>query len=99
MHSILSAMEIPRCIMNFSRRAAYCLPMAPTHALLMIPILLGITGCVVVDNNPGPVLTSSKRIESGSAEVVQAELRMGAGDLTIGSGAKSLLESAFRYSE
>jgi len=73
--------------------------MAPTHAPLMIPILLGITGCVVVDTNPGPVLTSSKRIESGSAEVVQAELRMGAGDLTIGSGAKSLLESAFRYSE
>src|SRR5205809_5817353 len=74
--------------------------MAPARRLLLAILCLTVPGCVVVDTDPGPTLTHSQNIAIGAAEAVRAELKMGAGDISInGGGGKALLESTFRYSE
>ncbi len=66
-------------------------------ALATLPFLAG-TGCVI-ETEEGPTLTSTKEVEAGKIEALQAEIRIGVGDLRIGGGAAKLLEASFRYPE
>lgn len=62
----------------------------------LIPFLLLIAGCTV-RHEAGPARTDSVDIDRGKAEMVRAELHMGAGELRIGGGARKLLEAHFTY--
>jgi hypothetical protein len=59
-------------------------------------LLLSITAC---NFDPGPVESSSSNIDSGGAESVRADIRMGAGELHIEGGASKLLNASYHYSE
>lgn len=67
--------------------------------LIALPALLAMTGCVEIDTDPGPVRTHEQSLESGKADNIRAEVRMGAGKLRIEGGGKSALDASFRYSE
>jgi len=56
--------------------------------------LLAGAGCAIHDL--GPARTTEKSVDAGSAESVRAEIRMGAGELRLGGGAKKVLEAKFR---
>ena len=45
----------------------------------------------------GPAQTESRTVKLGEAKSVQVEVKMGAGDLKLGSGAKELLDADFTY--
>ncbi len=45
----------------------------------------------------GPEQTESRTVKLGDAKSVQVEVKMGAGDLKIGGGAKELLDADFSY--
>jgi hypothetical protein len=52
-----------------------------------------------IETDPGPVRTASQTVEGGTAEMVNAEITMAAGELEILGGSSKLLEASFRYSE
>jgi hypothetical protein len=66
------------------------------YGLAAAALLLSVAGCAV---DPGPIDTFSQQIDAGTAESVTAEVRMGAGNLHIESGASQLMNGSFRYSE
>ena len=66
-------------------------------ALATLPFLAG-TGCMI-ETDGGPTLTSTKEVEAGKIEALQAEVRIGVGELRIAGGASKLLEASFRYPE
>jgi hypothetical protein len=45
----------------------------------------------------GPMQTESRSVKLGDAKSVQVEVKMGAGDLKLGGGAKELLDADFTY--
>jgi hypothetical protein len=61
---------------------------------------LALAGCSSWDwegKRPGPGGTLTKTIEKSKAEMVKAEIVLGAGDLEIRGGAAQLMEGEFRY--
>lgn len=64
--------------------------------LLLIPLALGLSGCVVT-TEIGPTRRDAVNIERDSSEFLQVNLKMGAGNLTIDPGAKQFLEGALVY--
>lgn len=72
--------------------------MKSVHGLTGVVLLLSVGGCsVMVD--AGPTLTATEQVDAGGAESVQAEVRMGAGQLHLEGGAAKLMNGTFRYSE
>lgn len=69
--------------------------------MIMIPMLVIVlflaSGCDLENLDVGPVQTESRSVEPGSAEIVQAEIKMGAGELRINGGANSLMDAEFTY--
>jgi hypothetical protein len=62
-------------------------------------ILLSATGCNVVNVDKGPTQTAQQDVDAGKADVVRAEIHMGAGELHMDGGGEKLMSATFRYSE
>jgi hypothetical protein len=64
----------------------------------VMTISIALAGCTVDDNGPsGPLETETRSVQLGGAKTVRAEIRMGAGELTLGGGARDLFEGEFSY--
>jgi hypothetical protein len=72
-------------------------PMAWLSFLLMLLPLLVIAGCNMENWDAGPVQTESQSVKLGGAKSARVEIEMPAGELSVGSGAKELLEADFSY--
>jgi hypothetical protein len=72
-------------------------PMARLSFLLMVLPLLMIAGCNTENWNAGPPQTESRTVMLGEAKSARVEIDMPAGELSVGSGAKDLLEADFSY--
>jgi N-terminal domain of toast_rack, DUF2154 len=59
--------------------------------ILACAVALSLAGC----EDMGNLTTDSKTIEAGSAEAVEMNLRMGAGELRVSGGAEALMEGEF----
>jgi hypothetical protein len=70
--------------------------MKTTPGLAGVALLLITAGCNV---DAGPTQTAAEQVDTGKAEYVRAEIRMGAGTLRVEGGAPKLLDASFRYSE
>jgi uncharacterized protein DUF2154 len=69
-----------------------------TARTLAAVVSLGLSGCVVVETDPGPVETYTQDIEVGRAETAHVDIQLGAGDLSIAAGGgKKLVTSSFQY--
>jgi hypothetical protein len=58
--------------------------------------LFGLTGCVDLEPT-GPPRTENRSVELDKTELVEVELKMGAGDLNVRGGSPKLMEGEFRY--
>jgi hypothetical protein len=72
-------------------------PIARLSFLLMVLPLLVIAGCNTENWNAGPPQTESQTVKLGEAKSARVEIDMSAGELSVGSGAKELLEADFSY--
>jgi len=72
-------------------------PMARLFFLLMVPPLLVIASCNTEDWDAGPQRTESQTVKLGDAKSARVEIDMPAGELSVGPGAKELLEADFSY--
>jgi len=72
-------------------------PMARLSLLLMVLPLWLIAGCNTEDWDAGPPRTESQTVKLGDAKSARVEIDMSAGELSVGSGAKDLLEADFSY--
>jgi hypothetical protein len=72
-------------------------PIARLSLLLMVLPLLVIAGCNTEDWDTGPTQTESRSVKLGDAKSARVEIDMPAGELSVGSGAKELLEADFSY--
>ena len=68
---------------------ARCLPLLGGAVLL--------TGCMVSTAPIGPMQYDSPSFERGDAKEVRLNLKMGAGDLKVGSGTRKLMQAYFTY--
>lgn len=59
--------------------------------------ILTLTGCTEDFGPPGPTRTDTRSIDLDNSELVRAELKMGAGELTVRGGAPKLMEAEFTY--
>jgi len=64
--------------------------------LLFVPLLV-IAGCDSGEWDVGPPQTKSETVKLGDAKSARVEIEMPAGELSVGSGAKELLEADFSY--
>jgi hypothetical protein len=67
-----------------------------TLAAVAAVSLLSLTGCVEIDSG-GPPRTDTQSVELDKSELVNVDLKMGAGELTVQGGSPKLMESEFRY--
>ena len=72
-------------------------PMARLSLLLVVLPLLVIAGCNTENWDAGPPQTESQTVKLGDAKSARVEIDMSAGELSVGSGAKELLEADFSY--
>lgn len=63
--------------------------------ILLLPVILALTGCTV--EKAGPLVNDFRVFERDDAESLRVSLRMGAGELRIGSGTQKLLRADFAY--
>jgi hypothetical protein len=59
--------------------------------------ILTLMGCTEDFGPPGPTRTETRSIDLDSSELVRAELKMGAGQLTVRGGAPKLMQAEFTY--
>jgi hypothetical protein len=71
--------------------------MARLCLLLAVFPLLMVAGCNVENWDVGPPQTESQAVKLGGAKSARVEIEMPAGELSMGSGAKELLEADFSY--
>jgi hypothetical protein len=67
-----------------------------TRCLPLLAAALCASSCVI-DTASGPVRHDSRSIERDASERVRVDLSMGAGNLTIGGGARQLMNADFTY--
>jgi hypothetical protein len=65
--------------------------------LLVVLSLMVIAGCNMGDWDTGPPQTESQTVKLGGAKSARVEIEMSAGELSVGPGAKELLEADFSY--
>ena len=76
--------------------------MSPLSRLSAISLILGagLTQSCNIEMTPaGPLVTETKSIELGKAEMVNVDVRLGVGELTLAGGSEKLLEAEFRHNE
>ena len=66
--------------------------------LAVVLPLVAIAGCNMDDWDTGPPQAESQTVKLGDAKSARVEVEMSAGELSVGSGAKELLEADFSYS-
>src|SRR5262245_8856967 len=64
-------------------------------SLLLLTGMLGLTGCMV--EHGGPPKNEFRVIERDDSEAVRVNLRMGSGQLRVGSGTQKLMRADFSY--
>jgi hypothetical protein len=65
-------------------------------AVLAVALLTA--GCTINANLPsGPLQTETRTVQLGEAKTVRAEIKMRAGEMTLGGGAHDLFEGEFAY--
>src|ERR1700685_1694894 len=69
---------------------------APAGASVLLLCLVS-SGCGPDFSPPGPERTETRSVDLDNSEEVQAELRMGAGELRVRGGAAKLMEARFMY--
>lgn len=67
-----------------------------TLAAVAAVSLLSLVGCVEIDSG-GPPRTDTQSVELDKSEMVNVELKMGAGELNVDGGSSKLMEGQFRY--
>jgi N-terminal domain of toast_rack, DUF2154 len=67
-----------------------------TLAAVATVSLLSLTGCVEIDSG-GPPRTDTQSVELDKSELVNVDLKMGAGELNVQGGSSKLMEGEFRY--
>jgi hypothetical protein len=72
-------------------------PMVRLSLLLVVLPLLMIAGCNMENWDAGPPQTESQSVKLGEAKSARVEIDMPAGELSVGPGAKELLEADFSY--
>jgi len=65
--------------------------------LFVVLSLMVIAGCNTEDWDTGPPQTESQTVKLGGAKSARVEIEMSAGELSVGPGAKELLEADFSY--
>ena len=65
--------------------------------LLLLPALLLMGGCHQENWEAGSPQAESRTVKLGEAKSARVEIEMGAGELSVGSGAQDLLEADFLY--
>ncbi|MGA1997961.1 MAG: toast rack family protein [Bryobacteraceae bacterium] len=68
----------------------------PAPAGVLFPVLF-LCGCVVTSDRAGPARYEARSFERGSVEELHLDLRMGAGDLKVGTGTSKLAQTYFTY--
>ncbi|MEO8661742.1 MAG: toast rack family protein [Bryobacteraceae bacterium] len=64
----------------------------------LAPLLLSLTACTFNVGQPvGETRTETRSVDLPKAEIVHAEIKMAAGELTLRGGAEKLMEGEFRY--
>jgi hypothetical protein len=58
---------------------------------------LALTGCVAIEHHTGPTEHESRAIDRDNSETVRVHLKMGAGNLRVGSGTEKLVRADFDY--
>lgn len=66
-------------------------------ALAVAPLVLFSVGCTFSTVPTGETKTDTRSVDLPKAEIVHAEVKMGAGDLRLRGGAAKLMEGQFRY--
>jgi len=56
-----------------------------------------LSGCVARMEAPGPTHTENRSVELDQSEFVRAELKMGAGELSVRGGSRKLMDGEFTY--
>lgn len=68
-------------------------------ATALIAVLALTTGCgMIVRRVPRPITEDTRSVPLGAAKSLKADVRMGAGELTLGGGASGALDATFDYS-
>jgi hypothetical protein len=67
-----------------------------TLAAVATVSLVSLTGCVEIDSG-GPARTDSQSIELDKSELVNVDVKMGAGELNVQGGSSKLMEGQFRF--
>ncbi|SPE25013.1 conserved exported hypothetical protein [Candidatus Sulfopaludibacter sp. SbA3] len=65
--------------------------------LLLAVGALGLTSCVVTTEATGPTQYDSRAFERDASKEVTVHLRMGAGQIKVGSGTRKLMQAYFTY--
>ena len=68
----------------------------PAAAGVLCPMLF-LCGCFVAADRTGPTRYDARSFERGSIEELHLDLRMGAGDLNVGTGTSQLAQTYFTY--
>ena len=68
----------------------------PFFRLMVLPLFV-LASCNTADWDSGPPQRESRTVKLGEARSAQVEIEMPAGELSVGSGAKELLEADFSY--
>ena len=67
-----------------------------TFAAFVALSLVGLTGCVEWESS-GPSRTETRSIDLDKSELVNVEIKMGAGELNVQGGSPKLMDAEFRY--
>lgn len=68
-------------------------------AAAIVSLLLASTACFVESSSTGPLRTESASVDRDKTEIVEVELKLGAGELKIRPGGDKLMEADFTYNE
>src|SRR5581483_8352462 len=64
--------------------------------LFLLAAVVGMSGCIVAEHT-GPTEHDFRTIDRDASEVVRVHLKMGAGEMRVGSGTEKLLNANFDY--
>ncbi|MCP4417793.1 MAG: hypothetical protein GY805_14305 [Chloroflexi bacterium] len=65
--------------------------------MLALPLLFLLIGCIINSVDVGPTQTDSQSVELGDVDSVQANIKMGIGELNVVGGATNLMDAEFTY--
>jgi hypothetical protein len=73
-------------------------PSAKLRIWAALAMSVAAVSCTINGNVPsGPMQTETRSVQLGAAKTVRAEIKMGAGEMTLGGGAHDLFDGEFSY--